>query len=197
MAMRFLGSMFHFTCLCVLWIAASTSVLSAQPAEEDIRGPKDLIEIPVPEKPPILLWSCIAATLLVIVIVIVLWKTRARKQHLKSPSQVALAALTELEKNPNPLAAEAFANRAAQTVRQYIAEHFNLAAPRRTSEEFLSDLSMAKDSPVHAQSDHLKSFLNSCDLAKFAGSNLNSTQREALIESARRFIDATSKPVTS
>ena len=133
---------------------------------------------------------------MLIAIVIVLWKTRVRKQQLKSPSQVALAALTELERSPNPLAADAFANRAAQTVRQYIDARFGLVAPRRTTEEFLRDLTTTNDSLINAESDHLKGFLKSCDLAKFAGSNLNSTQRDELIEAARRFIDATSKPVT-
>lgn len=170
--------------------------LFAQPAEEDIRGPKDLVEIPVPEPSPILFWACVAGGLVVIVIAVVLWKTRVRKQALKSPSQVALADLLELERTPNPLAAEAFANRAAQTVRQYIAARFGLAAPRRTTEEFLRDLALAKDSPMVAESDHLKGFLKSCDLAKFAGSHLNSNQRDELIEAARRFIDATSKPLT-
>lgn len=173
-----------------------TCGLFAQPAEEDIRGPKDLVEIPVPEPSPILFWACVAGGLVVIVIAVVLWKTRVRKQALKSPSQVALADLLELERTPNPLAAEAFANRAAQTVRQYIAVRFGLAAPRRTTEEFLRDLALAKDSPMVAESDHLKGFLKSCDLAKFAGSHLNSNQRDELIEAARRFIDATSKPLT-
>jgi hypothetical protein len=195
--MRFLSSMFRTHAICVLLIAAFTCGLSAQPAEEDIRGPKDLIEIPIPEKPPVLFWSWVGGGLLVLTIVAVLWKTRVRKQQLKSPSQVALAALVELEKSPDPLAAEAFANRAAQTVRQYISARFGLAAPRRTTEEFLRDLAVAKDSPVHVESDHLKGFLKSCDLAKFAGSHLNSTQRDELIEAARQFVDATSKPVTS
>lgn len=189
--------MFRAPFLCVLSIAAFTCSLAAQPAEEDIRGPKDLIEIPVPQEPPILFWSCVAGGLVVIAIVIILWRTRVQKQYLKSPSQVALAALTELERSQDPLAAEAFANRAAQTVRQYIAARFGLAAPRRTTEEFLRDLTTAKDSLVNAESDHLKGFLKSCDLAKFAGSNLNSTQRDELIEAARRFIDATSKAVIS
>jgi len=189
--------MFRAPVFCVLLIAVLTCGLSAQPPEEDIRGPKDLIEIPIPAKPPILFWSWVGGGLLVLTIVAVLWKTRVRKQYLKSPSQVALAALTALERSPSPLAAEAFAYQATQTVRQYIAARFGLAAPRRTTEEFLRDLAVAEDSPVNAESDHLKGFLKSCDLAKFAGSDLSSAQRDELIGAARRFIDATSTPVTS
>lgn len=188
--------MFRAPFVCVLLIVASMCGLCAQSAEEDIRGPKDLIEIPIPQEPPILLWTYIIGGFVVTAIIVILWKTRVRRKHLNSPSQIALAALTELERSPNPLAAEAFANHAAQTIRQYIATSFGLAAPRQTTEEFLRDLALAKDLPVSIECDHLKSFLKSCDLAKFAGSNLNSTQRDELIEAARRFIDATSKPIT-
>lgn len=194
--MRYLAMNFRALGFCVFAIAAFACDVVAQPPVEDIRGPKDLIEIATPEKPPLLLWSCIIGAVVVVVIVIVLWKTRPRKDALKSPSQVALAALLELERSPHPLAAEAFADRAAQTVRQYVAARFGLAAPRRTTEEFLNDLAITKDSPVNLESAHLKVFLKSCDLAKFAGSKLSSTQRDELIESARRFVDATSKPVT-
>jgi hypothetical protein len=37
----------------------------------------------------------------------------------------------------------------------------------------------------------LKQFLQSCDLAKFAGGQLNRDQREELIQSARGFVSAT------
>ena len=45
-----------------------------------------------------------------------------------------------LKQSREAITAEAFANRAAQTVRQYIADRFGFAAPRRTTEEFLRDL---------------------------------------------------------
>jgi hypothetical protein len=182
--------------ICTVWIGASAGLLFAQGPDADIRGPKDLIQIPTAQSPPVLLWVCGLGGLALVALVAFLWTRRSRKQALRSPSQMALAALSELERNPNPIAAEAFASQAALTVRQYLAARFQLAAPRRTTEEFLHDLALASDSPVAAESDHLKVFLKSCDLAKFAASDLNSTEREALIESARRFIDATSKPVT-
>jgi hypothetical protein len=182
----------------VLLIAALTCNLSAQApdAAEDIRGPKALVEIPVPEKPPVVLYSSIAGGVLLLALAAWLWKKRARNQRLKDPREVALASLTELEATREAIAAEAFANRAAQTVRQYIAERFSLVAPRLTTEEFLHALTKDTSSPLSAESDHLRAFLKSCDLAKFAGVNLDFNQRIELIDTARNFIRSTSRATT-
>jgi Domain of unknown function (DUF4381) len=183
---------------CGLLIAALTCNLSAQAPEtpEDIRGPKALVEIPVPPKPPIILWASIGGGVLLLGLAVLLWKKRARRQRMKSPPEIALASLTELEANREVLAAEAFANRAAQTVRQYIAARFGLAAPRRTTEEFLRDLAKEGSESLIGESDHLRTFLKSCDLAKFAGSHLDSAQRSELINAARGFVNSTSKVLT-
>jgi hypothetical protein len=182
---------------CLL-IAALTCDLSAQTpdAGEDIRGPKALVEIPVQEKPPYLLLSSIGGGFLLLAFAAYLWKKRTRKQQLKSPPEVALASLAELEATRETIAAEAFANRAAQTVRQYIADRFRIVAPRLTTEEFLHALARDSHSPLVAESDHLRAFMKSCDLAKFAGSNLDSTQRVELLNAARGFVRSTSTAVT-
>jgi hypothetical protein len=190
--------LYRACCHLMAVFLCSASYLSAQVADagEDIRGPKEMVVIPVPEKPPYLLWSCIAGGVLLLVAATILWKRRTKKQRLNTPLEVALASLTALERNREALAAEAFANRAAQTVRHYIAEHFGLAAPRRTTEEFLRELAKDDGSILTGQTDHLRAFLKSCDLAKFAGSNLDASQRGELIEAARGFIRSTSKAVS-
>jgi hypothetical protein len=181
-----------------LVITALTCNLSAQApdAAEDIRGPKALVEIPVPEKPPVVLYSSIGGGVLLLALATYLWKKRARKLKLKSPPEVALASLAELEATREAIAAEAFANRAAQTVRQYIADRFSLVAPRLTTEEFLHALAKDTSSPLSAESDHLRAFLKSCDLAKFAGVNLDFNQRIELIDTARNFVRSTSRVTT-
>lgn len=185
-------------CLLIAVLIGVSSHLSAQAPDpsEDIRGPKALVEIPVPKKPPYALWAGIGGGGLLLAVAAILWKKHANKQRRKSPPEIALASLAELESSRETLAAEAFASRAAQTVRQYIAERFGLAAPRRTTEEFLRDLAADKNSSILGESDHLRAFLKSCDLAKFAGSNLDSNQRGELITAARGFVRATSQAVT-
>lgn len=188
----------HHWILCALWVAVCTVTLHAQaPAPaEDIRGPKPLVEIPAPEKSPLPLYGSMAACVLLLALAAWLWKKRSPKPLVKAPREVALASLIELESTRDKIAAEAFANRAAQTVRQYIADHFHLTAPRLTTEEFLHALAKDSASPLHAESDHLRTFMKSCDLAKFAGLHLNENQRIELIDAARTFVRATSRVPT-
>lgn len=174
-------------------LTLSGHLLAQVPAAgEDIRGPKALVEIPRPQEAPVALWAGIGGGALLLAVAAILWKRHARKQRRKSPPEIALASLGELEASRETIAAEAFANRAAQTVRQYIAERFGLVAPRRTTEEFLATLAKSEGALLAGESDHLRVFLKSCDLAKFAGSNLNATQRGELIDAARNFIRSTS-----
>ena len=194
-----LSSMLHRVFLGLLVAVLTCGLFAQAPAPapaEDIRGPKALVEIPVPEKPPILLWSCVGGGVLLLALAAYLWKRRALQQRLKSPREIALTSLAELETSREVITAEVFANCTAQTVRQYIAARFGLAAPRRTTEEFLCDLAKQESSPLVGESDDLRAFLKSCDLAKFAGSHLNSAQRDELLEAARAFIHSTSKVVT-
>ncbi len=199
--MSALLSMFRFPrsrCLLIAVLLGLSGPLSAQAPDpgEDIRGPKALVEIPVPPKPQYALWSGIGGGVLLLALAAVLWRKHARRQRLKSPPEIALASLAELEAGREAMAAEAFANRAAQTVRQYIADRFRLVAPRLTTEEFLHALAKDERSPLVAESDHLRAFLKSCDLAKFAGANLDINQRVELIDSARGFIRSTSQAAT-
>lgn len=154
------------------------------------------MEIPEPEKFPFAMWAAIAGGVLLLAAVFWLWKRRAKKLHLKSPPEIALASLAELEENREAMPAEAFAYLAAKVVRQYIADRFGIAAPRRTTEEFLRDLAAQETSPLAGEGDHLGNFLKSCDLAKFAGSQLDAAQRGELLQTARGFVQATAAPST-
>lgn len=185
--------LFHGFCgMCILLMQIQ---LRAQAPEEDIRGPRDLVEIPAPEKFQLGLCLAIAGSLLVIGLVWYFLKRQSRKKAGKSPLAIAFASLTELATTRETLTAEAFASRAAQTVRHFISEQFGIVAPRRTTEEFLNLLANDVSSPLGKESDQLRLFLNSCDLAKFAGINLNSSQRDELLQAARGFITASSAPV--
>lgn len=193
LALRFILRLEKAGMAACVFLLGAAGQLSAQAPEaaEDIRGPKPLIEIPAPEKPPYLLWLAIGGGVLLLVIAGFIWRSYRGRQRLKSPPEVALASLAELEANRESLEAEAFAGRAAQTVRQYIADRFGLAAPRRTTEEFLHEIAGDEGSSLGGESDHLRVFLKSCDLAKFAGSNLDARQRGELVDAARSFVNAT------
>jgi hypothetical protein len=189
--------MFHPRSILLLFIAfgcLSTTFIYGQPAEDDIRGPKPLVEIPEPEKFPLVLWASIGVVAMLLVIAAFLWRHHARRKRLRSPREIALASLAELEAGREVITAESFANRAAQTVREYISDRFGIAAPRRTTEEFLRDLTADPASPLTDKCDHLRGFLKSCDLAKFAGREIDLTHRAELVQAARGFIEATAAP---
>ncbi len=184
--------------LIVLWTLLIGN-LSAQAAAdtEDIRGPKALVEIPQPKKSPVTLWLSLGASALLLGVALVLWKKQSDKKKLKTPRELALSSLTQLEIKSEELSAEMFANSAVQTVREYIAGRFDIAAPRRTTEEFFEALAQSGNSPLISESQHLQQFLKSCDLAKFAASQLNTKQRVELIQSARDFVTTTANPSPS
>lgn len=191
---------FHTTrsALLLAVVMGVSGHLSAQdPHEaEDIRGPKALVAIPQEKKPPVAFWSGIAGAVLVTAIAAILWNKRSRRLRLHRPPEIALAALADLESSRGTITAEAFANRAAHVVRQYIAARFGVAAPRRTTEEFLHTLTQVDAPSLIGESDRLRVFLKACDLAKFAGSDLDAARRGELLQAARGFIAATT-PVSN
>jgi hypothetical protein len=180
-----------------LLMATLTCGLHAQPSAEteDIREPKALVEIPAEKKSALGMGLGLGSATLLLAFAAYRWRYLLMSRWLKSPSDLALLSFIELEASATTLDAEAFANRAALTVRTYIASRFNLAAPRQTTEEFLRELAKESNAKLIGESLHLQSFLKSCDLAKFAGANLDSKQRGELIQTARNFIQATSKAV--
>lgn len=183
------------TLALLLGFAAPLAAQVPAAAAEDIRGPKALVEIPQPAKPPVARWLGLGGGALALALAWLWWRKRRARQRFQSPPEIALAALAELEAGRESLTAEAFANRAADVVRYYIAGRFGLAAPRRTTEEFLRALSQDALADFTAESGHLRAFLKSCDLAKFAGSQLDSAQRGELMQTARAFVAATATPV--
>lgn len=175
-----------------------TSGVQGPDAGEDIRGSKPLVEISQAPKPSRGLWIGGGCGLLLLLTSWIFWRYRMRaRRRAKSPSEIALMALSDLEFCREALAAEPFANRAADALRQYIAARFGLAAPRRSTEEFLHELTKEEVPGLAGEGDSLRAFLKSCDLAKFAAAQLDASQRGVLVEAARAFIVATAAPTSN
>lgn len=173
-------------------VAASPLGAPAQEAAEDIRDVKDLVEIPEP--PPYGLWIAVALGLVFLGLLI--WKLLTRRR--KTPGvPAAETALSELEaaralipeESPEPLA-----NAATAAVRRYIEARFGIAAPRQTTEEFLHALNARRDPAISPFGEDLSRFLRSCDAVKFGRGEIELERRETLIESARRFVEASRRP---
>ena len=84
----------------------------------------------------------------------------------------------------------AFCTAVSDAVRVYLEERFNLRAPERTTEEFLRDLQ--KTSVLTAQQkESLASFLEQCDLVKFARFEPPESLLRELHEAALRLVHET------
>ena len=84
----------------------------------------------------------------------------------------------------------AFAIAVSDAVRVYLEERFQLRAPERTTEEFLRDLQ--KTSALTAQQKQtLSTFLDQCDLMKFARFEPTEAALRELHESALRLVHET------
>ena len=166
------------------------TVLSAAPLlaqqEDDIRGAKPKVVIPVPEEFNWLPWI-IGGGGLVLAIVFWLWRRSLSPRRLQiNAGDRALKAIAAVDRERNALEPGPLADRAAGVVRQFVAEKFGIAAPQRTTEEFLRSLASAP--PLTAHAELLRGFLSACDAAKFAGAEFDAAERLALLQSAMQFI---------
>ena len=75
-------------------------------------------------------------------------------------------------------------------VRRYIEGQFDVAAPDRTTEEFLSEVADRNDALGDRQ-EMLNPFLLACDLVKFAAHSPELDQATSLLETAERFVEET------
>lgn len=174
--------------------AALSSLQAPAPApaaEEDIRPARPKVEIPVKEEfDPVPL---IAGAITLAAIAAVWWWLRRRPaaRRRSAPVERALESLSRIDRERNTLESGALADASAGAVRQFIAERFGIAAPRRTTEEFLRDLKSVPLPALAAHREKLVSFLSSCDLAKFAGADFNGAERLKLLEAAIDFVRLT------
>lgn len=169
-----------------------TATLSAQ--EEDIRGAKPLIEIPEPEKAAAWpLYALIGAAVLLLAAGIFWWLRRRRRPAL-STEEWAQRELDGLQADGAAMMPGDFALAASRVVRVFVERKFGLAAPKRTTEEFLQELSASKAEALVHRMEPLRGFLKSCDMAKFAGTDLGAAERENLIAKAKAFVGTQEEP---
>lgn len=171
-----------------------TSPAWAQQAEEDIRGAKPLIEVAAPQ--PKSAWPMMALIAFIALLVIagIWWWLKRRSRHLQTAEEKARQELGDLKQNGGGMSPGDFALAASQVVRVFVERKFGLAAPKRTTEEFLTELATAKNESLVSRMEPLRGFLRSCDMAKFAGTKLESEERDHLISLATAFVDAPDVP---
>jgi|GEM_PF-284830 len=183
------------TALSLALFAASALAAPKPEVAEDIRDVKGFVEIPQP--PNYALWIAIA--LGVLVLGLILWKllTRPKKSPSFTAAELALSEIEQAraligEESPEPLA-----NAVTGAVRRYLDGRFGIAAPRRTTEEFLRGVHAQRHPEILPYTEDLGRFLRFCDEVKFGREEVVAANRAKLIESARRFVEASNAPPTA
>lgn len=177
----------------LLWVGMAASVM-AQQVEEDIRGPKALIDIPESEVATPWMNYALWGLLAFVVIATLVWVIKRRSKSEVTAEDRAKQDLEKLGREGSDLEAGEFALAASQVVRVFIERKFGFAAPKRTTEEFLQELASKDKQLLSSRMEPLRGFLRSCDMAKFAGANLEIGERGELVAKARAFVDAPETP---
>lgn len=154
----------------------------------ELRDIKPAIEIPAAASWP--LWATLTLIALGLAIgAFAWWQWRRRQKNTRAPSLEGIA-LAELEATQGMIATAdpaAYAMAVSDVLRRHVERVFHIVAVRHTTEEFLRDL--AADQRVGSEYRNvLRSFMNQCDLVKFACGELDRPQRQRLHDVARSFV---------
>lgn len=159
-----------------------------QPQIKEIAEP---VEMPAPWWP----WVVAGVALAALLTGLIWWRRRKHLEEAVPPPAPHEVAYRELEKL---LAsgllehgeAKLFYLRLSNVLRHYIEDRFGLRAPEQTTEEFLVELRQSQPfGPAHKEL--LQSFLEHCDLVKFAELEPTRAEAETAVALCRRFIDET------
>ena len=152
----------------------------------DIRGP---IHIPDPR-----LWLFYTlGGILLLLLAWAAWKWFSKRQLHRSKEAFEIA-FEELEKAKALIApemAERFSVMVSRTIRTYIETRFQMTATRKTTHEFISQMTAESSSELNQHHEPLRKFLGHCDLAKFARQTFSKDQMRKMHRSAWRFVEET------
>lgn len=129
----------------------------------------------------------------ILLLTLVSWFLLRKKPVVRlTPHQIALRDLEAARTLATHGQDKVFASAASDAVRHYLENAYRMPAPERTTEEFLAEA--ARQAWLRGElATLLRRFLEFCDLAKFAGQELGTPEREQLLSAAREFLDTAEK----
>lgn len=166
----------------------ASSPASTPPPIRDIAPPVDVFPYPLWV---VALCAAAALVLLALIVWILIRVFRNPPPLPPTPREIALTSLREAQKKLDALDPHAFSILVSDILRRYIAVHYGLHATEQTSPEFLASVS---DSPRFTREDKalLASFLDKCDLIKFARVDATRDDSAMLLDQAMRFVQRSS-----
>jgi len=182
--------------------AVPDSATSPQIAPSSIPGTDSTQDKLEDIRPPIFflhswLWLWILLGLAALIALIVLLWIWLRPHRMLSPKSAYELALEKLEKarallrEDQPMPYAVFVS---ETIRSYLGQRFQAPSTRRTTEEFLRQMQGDPNTPLAEHRDLLRSFLQSCDMVKFARYQPTLAELEQVQQNATSFVIAT-KPL--
>ena len=167
----------------------STGGAATASATNDIRGLKDPVDI---SQGLGWLWAGLLILAAVIALLVLLRTKLLAAKAAKAPvvpphvraKRRLQAALAHID-DPR-----LFCFEVSETLRLYLEERFQLRAPERTTEEFLTEL-QTSSALNHDQKQSLAGFLQNCDLVKFARFEPTESALRELHDAALRLVDET------
>jgi hypothetical protein len=156
-------------------------------ADEDIREARGLIAIPSqPETSYALWWILLAFAIVAVLTWWILRSVRARRVA-TSPLAIAMQRLREIERQQAEWSDERYAMEVADVLRTYVVAVYQIAAPQRTSQEFLQEC-MRQERWPNVSLEKLRALLRSCDIAKFAAGPLSPLERQDMASQVRELV---------
>lgn len=169
----------------------TTNDIVALEEADDIRDIHNLVKIPYPWLPyVIILGSVIAFHLILFFLFKWLKNRKIKKEEAKqlTPYDQALKDLKNTRFLMDAGQDKAFSIAVSNVLRNYLEGQFAMPAPERTTEEFLTEIS-GHDLIKESLEELLSGFLRLCDLVKFADQPLGSGQMKELYDKAENFIE--------
>lgn len=165
----------------------------AAPAPDPLAGLRDIAPpVDVPWAPWVW-WAIGVGAVIALALLAWLIVSLARRKPTappRTPRMIALRALEELRAHIHELDPYAFSIRVSDVLRTYVSSHFDLHATAQTSQEFLASIA---DSPRFSAVDRqlLATFLERCDMLKFARIEAHAEENGELLGSAAAFVQGT------
>jgi hypothetical protein len=172
-------------------MAAPQSAVDSAAAElHDIKAP---VEIANNSRKMILTAAAVLTGLLLSTLFLFWWK-RSRRQQAVTAHETALLQLEQADQLIKEERVNAFITLIDQTLRRYIEQRFAISARQQTTREFITRLTTDKEpvpQPLTDNSENLKTWLEHCDLVKFARAGLSRESMTAMVTNLRSFIEST------
>lgn len=172
-------------------------IRSALTAEDAVTSPRPITDVLTPPQRPLSAWEWIAIVAGALALTVAAWAAyRWLRQRLLRPAP-PLAPEVWAMRELNKLGATdwiavgkatEYYYRLSEIVRAYIERKFGLAAAEMTTEEFLTALSRDR-SAVPYDAGALRSFMEACDLVKYAALEPRVEDAAAALGAARTFVE--------